>query len=340
MESRGSARVSSRAAAAAGWRRDLVSGSRCRQHDTFACKLFQVLVRIGDFATPWTAMSRVHLLSCETRPSFGNTSSFRDLHFESRKLLPHGFVMRNLCTGMRWESGGRSLMAKPRKLLDYALSTGPRELLVFTDSDVVFNAKLDSHELLRRFESARNGSKLLFQAEPMCWAPAGNLLHCSREILQAYAGRPSAKVPSRCPRFLNSGAFAGHAADLVPVLRLWTKPERWVRTTRNGFCDQSVIMSMWLQGNASVQLDYHETIFATSAVAKGCIGRRCHQCGLPVPSEDDKDHGSCAFDSDFVWTVREGGLQRTQVHADRCGTWGQPFAIHFNGPTNTIRACT
>ena len=290
---------------------------------------------------------RVHFLSCETRRASVNGTAPRNLYARTRRRLPEGVVVRNLCVELRYSG----TMLRPQQVLKYAQAAAPSTLLVFTDTDVVFNVKLTSEELIQRFEVARAGARVLFQADQTCFAPREELIGgrrrprtlCSEQMLHAYA-TVHGRRPWDCPRFLNAGGYAGYAEDLLPILRLWSRPrssevQPCTERPRFGWDDQCVATSLLLRHNASIALDTGEAIFAAAAAVRPCTANRakCWECGRPK-EVDDKRRPRCEFDDALAWEQRVDGLYRPSSYLRRCGTALAPLAIHFNGPAKRLVA--
>ena len=118
-----------------------------------------------------------------------------------------------------------------------------------------------------------------------CWAPtvtrrvtakglqshARDQLPCDTDGLAAYEARGAASLPWRCPRFLNAGAYAALAADLIPLAEMWSRPKLWEARCRKRLhyevSDQCIATWIYLQGNASIALDSHEELFAYGGAA-------------------------------------------------------------------------
>lgn len=292
---------------------------------------------------------RVHFLSCETRTASANGTAPRDLYARTQRRLPKDAVVHNLCAGLRYTGN----MLKPQQVLKYAQTADPRALLVFTDTDLLINVKLSSAELLERFEAARGSARVLFQAEHTCFAPRDELIggrrrprtHCNEQMLHAYAAVNRRRQPWTCPRFLNSGAYAGFAADLLPLLQLWSQPRLpsvapCTERPRYGWEDQCIATSLILQRNASIALDTGEAIFATAAAVRPCTTTRskCWECGRPKEANGIR-RPRCESDETLVWTRQaDGRLHRLSSYLSQCGTSLAPFAIHFNGPAKRLMA--
>ena len=120
--------------------------------------------------------SSVHVLTCETRPYAINGTAVRDLRLRTmRGALGPGFVVTELCAGMTTK--GQSKVTGLRKLASYAAHAPPDDVILFGDSDVLFIGRAVSPaEVIHRFELAQRnaGSKIIFQAEPHCWAPSSH----------------------------------------------------------------------------------------------------------------------------------------------------------------------
>lgn len=170
-------------------------------------------------------------------------------------------------------------------MLHSSHATAPDDLLIFTDADAVVNAVETSAGLLRRFNAARTQLttqapfRLVFQAEPFCWAPwaeawpSGRI--CSPEVVGLYKAQGYLQLPPRCPRFLNSGGYAGLVRDISPILRQWRDGARvlsgakpgaaWPGTAPQCFRgDQCVATNLMLRSNGSIGLDIREQLFASA----------------------------------------------------------------------------
>ena len=235
-------------------------------------------------------------------------------------------------------------------MLEYAKAVNPRDLLVFTDTDVIINARMRVGDVFRRFDAARLGSRLLFQAEPICFAPRIELVgrrnatrtHCSDQMLREYALGPTGTLPWDCPRFVNAGAYAGYAADLVPVLRQWLQPWVWappcIERPRFGWDDQCIVTAMALRGNVSIRLDAQEAMFASAGTVRPCTASRfrCWECGRPK-REGTQSRPRCDVDTTFAWKAQKDGLQRLPEYTERCrGAGLTPLIMHFNGASKKI----
>ena len=155
----------------------------------------------------------------------------------------------NLCGGnMSSEPSVRAAMSGPTghlaanrfrlaKVGAYAATADPDVLLIVLDTDVVLNGVASAEQLVHRFEEARGTSRIVYQAEPFCWAPYngrhGGIYRwyvymggCATNVLRMYdtmhnqsSGQATAtsrrNLSWRCPRFLNSGLYAGRAVDLA-----------------------------------------------------------------------------------------------------------------------------
>ena len=217
------------------------------------------------------------------------------------------FVRANACLGYKWEG----FFTKARAILAYLASgrAAPHDLVLFSDSDVVFNAPVAVAEVQRRFEAALedNGPecRVLFQAEAWCvspWRSANGAVHlsCAEDVGVGYAERGFGLDPL-CHGLLNSGGVIGRAADLEPVYRQWTAPAaEWpplpttrARQRRAGpdeqgpaSCaleaggDQCLAAHLLLRSNGTVGVDVRSRIFATAAVALWHNGSR-----TPTPAK-------------------------------------------------------
>ena len=317
------------------------------------------------------ARGKVHILTCETRSTRSNGTRSRDLGRRTQQILGDDFVVKELCSDLHvgFTGTGFPKVRGLRKLVGYAQSVPPHELLIVSDSDVLFNGfRATGDEVHARFDRARGSALIVFQAEPFCWAPTrkrtanGQLttkdqLPCDTDGLVAYEARGVANLPWRCPRFLNAGAYAARAADLLPLALKWSKPQLWkarcLNRLRYAVSDQCIATWIYLQGNASIALDSHEELFATGGMAveaaRPCPGNMTHcrhrnfrtkirpnaSSAYSVPCGRMQCDTSLRFAD--MWRVDSMELQRPPHYKEECQiTTAAPFLVHFNGDAKRV----
>ena len=315
----------------------------------------------------------VHLLSCETRPAVHNGTTARDLRLRTLKALSPSFIITELCTNRVWPKRDFGLM-KVRAVADYAHHAPPKDVLIFVDSDVLFNSGMTTPgEVVRRFHAARGSSRILFMAEPWCFAPtmkavtrrsgsarSVNVDHgCTEATLLRYehADRSHAQRSWRCPRFLNSGLYAGVASEVAKLGELWAKPTLWLSGCQKrpnwGYADQCIAMEIMLLGNVSIALDTHEALFASGGTAveppprgprhlhgKNLSSTRCSACGRTACHCSLRNEWSIPDSwraSTFDNQMGLRSLRRRAGYRNLCAnTEVAPFIIHFNGVSKRL----
>ena len=178
---------------------------------------------------------RLHILACYIHYISGNATSFsRTLLSRSLAVGVTAALVKNVCDDLTQLPAGENRFAATRMRLSrvaayvHANSLTKDDVLVVTDTDVVANlvSTLDVAEVVRRYDEARRGSgaRIVFQAEPFCWAPWGRSPHqraCSPPVRALYAAFHQQLSGGHqqpdwyCPRFLNAGMYVGRATDLV-----------------------------------------------------------------------------------------------------------------------------
>ena len=333
--------------------------------------------------------AHVHILACYVEepngPAFNSTLLARSLssaRFSHDKRVRVANICASLKAGALPSFGSDDANAhfavnrlRLAKVGEYATHTASREdLIISLDADVVLNSEVfvGAAEFWRRFEEARAGSRVVYQGEPFCWTPHNDgffkLGGCSREVLAGYGAR---ELPStsrserwRCPRFLNSGMYAGRAADIQVMATLQeqlaqSKPNESLltaRTLRHGRLrtarrvdgahncfyrdDQCVATHFMLHNTGWIAIDSAEALFATATVSTQEMdpGRseRCVSCG----------NQTCRCSSVNQWTLtrwphgaspnrshNHGSWMRAPAYREACGIhrWS-PLFIHFQGP--------
>lgn len=313
----------------------------------------------------------VHFLRCETR-----NSTQQNFHVQTMPRLSAfgGVVASNVCLGLKWHRhAGTGLLSqlsanmyvKVPAIQRYAASIPPDDLIFVLDSDSIFNVRsVTSAKVLSRFEAARDGRQVVFQAEPYCFAPSKKAMMigykdlggCTKELVRLYdslerkamveKGSDVIGKPWDCAKHLNSGAFAGRAQAIMDLMKKMRQPWGWrelcppTKATRHsgGFDDQCVLTAIMLQQNVSIQLDYNERLFATAiATTRGSRSKTkrngsnsvacayCRQRTTKVP---------CRCSREWTW-VRESSTgepwQRPMAHQKRCGlpAGSPPLIMHF-----------
>ena len=182
-------------------------------------------------------------------------------------------------------------------------------------------------------------------------------LPCDMDGLVAYEARGAANLPWRCPRFLNAGAYAARAADLLLLAQKWSKPQLWkgrcLNRLRYPVSDQCIATWIYLQGNGSIALDSHEELFATGGMAveaaRPCPGNMTHcrhrnfrtkirpnaLSAYSVPCGRMQCDTSLRFTD--MWRVDSTELQRPPLYKEECQiTTAAPFLVHFNGDAKRV----
>ena len=332
----------------------------------------------------------VHILTCETHtvaPGPGPESRAAALGREPaiqmspntsylRSLAAYApeprLVRANACIGYKWDG----FFTKAKAILAYLASgrAAPHDLVLFSDSDVLWNAPVPVAEVHRRFEAALedNGPscRVVFQAEAWCvspWREANGAVHlsCAEDVGAGYAERGFGLDPL-CHGLLNSGGVIGRAVDLEPVYRQWTAPaaewpplptshpRRRAGPNEQGpaSCaleaggDQCLAAHLLLRSNGTVGVDVRERIFATAAVALWRNGSRTPTpMKYPWPSRSGRvSCGSapsmrCGGSSSLQWqrSAESGVLERPRWYQELCNLASAgPLVIHFNGPVKHL----
>ena len=250
---------------------------------------------------------RVHLITCETRTAettnafnatVGKARDIQKLSFDPLRYRD-GFVVRNLCEHQAWPNkhfGLKKVSALSQYASQLALSS-PNDLIIFSDSDVLLNERaITVQSVLSRYELARRRSEaIIFQAEPWCFAPFRRQIRekdgnrsrirqedgtvCPPGVLRQYERRwGRSKYGWRCPRYLNSGLFAGSAGAIARLTALWEHPQVWLHACaprkHHGADDQCIATMIALMGNVTIELDVQEWMFATAGTAVMPLGSK------------------------------------------------------------------
>ena len=164
---------------------------------------------------------RAHIVYCDTRVA-SETLLIRSIE----RLGLQNLTLTNLCEGRVWRANFFALKYMALRYWLLTRTAAPEDLVLVLDTDVIANsAQLSESDLSGRFEDVRGSHRIIFQAEPTCWAEFGasravfQSHGCSRHVLAGWgsvAGTHSRNY--RCGRFLCGGAFAGFAADLVHLV--------------------------------------------------------------------------------------------------------------------------
>ena len=259
--------------------------------------------------------AKVTIIYCETRRALASD-------FE-RALGPHADLrmsLQNVCAyaKTRAEVAFMAYSVKVRSVLQFVTDTSQRgagdSLLIYVDTDVLLQALSPSTIEERFLRATRNQRAVLFQAEPFCWVPHsdGPLMPtwlrqqpdqgwlkggaCTHDYLTAHSSRSSVAAAAewRCPRYLNAGAFAGRARDLVVMLRRWLA--QISNSTYPDADDQAAAARLLVgehrlrrvQDGVTIELDVQERLFAFAGavtqpnssdaldiVVAGCGDRPC-----------------------------------------------------------------
>ena len=302
---------------------------------------------------------RVHFLVCETRPSalLSYTQSIKPM------LRPDsGILVVNVCTNLTWGPWDSGSLMKHAQVAAYLSGIPtPNDLLIFSDSDVIINAVDDAAGLLRRFDEARAGNpgtRIVFMAEPFCWAPwaktwpTGRV--CNPSVVARYQQQlihPS--TPPNCPRFLNAGSYVGRARDVSVLLQQWRAGMAVLSGDPVGAAwpgpspqcyrgDQCIATHLLLNSNGTIGLDTNERLFAsgTAAVLSGSSGwGHANRGGGAIRC----GHTNCRAVTRFaaawqlVGTERGasaawgGHFKRRSDYCAMCKTPSAPVLIHFQG---------
>ena len=324
---------------------------------------------------------RVHVLTCYV--ALGHDSSY-NATLLARTMPTNGSVrLTNVCEHVRPSAlhskfGLNALkLEMVRHFATTHTSVGSNDLLIVADTDVIVNtdsarAALDHDEVIRRFEKARRGFKLLFQAEPWCWAPYTGSNHkpswsshrpsCRPDVLTDYNSTPDWSSNWRCPRFLNSGLYAGWTSDVLQLASFMDNASSWPGGTPLCFeaDDQCLATHFMLRHPGWVRLDVQQQLLATGARptvwSAGHTTRASVPCGSVAPCRCDGSFNSAASgwrDSEWhidrtsqldVWckpTRTECGdapaASGATVAAETSGD-ASPLMIHLNGQCKDVLA--
>jgi len=154
-------------------------------------------------------------------------------------------TLQNVCANLEW----MGVLTKVRAVLNFSASVAPWDAVLFAEPDALINVPLKADDLLLRFDLARGVHSLVFQAEPICYAPWGlwsapgstglnggsaalwggpvfSQSYCQEHLLELYETSLEAAgvQPFQCPRFLNFGGFMGSATRLVEFMRMLLEP--------------------------------------------------------------------------------------------------------------------
>ena len=280
-----------------------------------------------------------------------------------------GFTIAELCASKVWPKRDFGIL-KARAVAEYAQRVPPTDVLIFSDSDVLFNSAASPKDVLHRFHNARGSARVVFMAEPWCFAPTMQTvtrrsgaarqieaISCTKAKLAQYERADSSHAQRhwRCPRFLNSGLYAGFASEVATLGELWAQPALWLDGCQPrpmwGYADQCIATEIMLLGNVSIALDVHEALFASggTAVAPPPIRSRhanstgCTKCGRTA----------CHCSLLNEWRIpdqrrprrpspkdgRAGALplQRSADYRSSCAIADAgPLIIHFNGVSKKL----
>ena len=329
--------------------------------------------------------SKLHILLCETRPprhpqrhtepiaakhlaadlmldasaDYVRTLAHYRAHYPRRWLVVH-----NVCVGRPWEG----FMTKMHALSDYLASSkaAPKDLVLFADSDVLWNRPLSADEVAHRFDAALSecgrSCRVIFQAEAWCHAPwvdrsnaSCSKAHfwCSPHTRTAYRALGYPRVPSLCHGLLNSGGFVGRAKDLARVVNQWIQPpSSWPKLpvplsdsgllgpvgacSGTGF-DQCLATHLLLRSNGTIGIDVRERFFATGAVATGPGQPRTRRHWPNLAWKDfcgSEPAVDCGASYTPQWLAVNGTLVRPPAYQAQCQLEPRgPMLVHFNGPS-------
>ena len=318
----------------------------------------------GQLAPCLLGAVRAHFLVCETRPSA--------LHPYNQSIKPLGrtnnsIVLSNLCSDATWGPWNRGSTMKHERVAEYIRSgaSAPDDLIIFSDSDVILNAVDDATGIVRRFEEARSGHpriRIVFSAEPFCWAPwamkwpTGRV--CNPLVVRRYQRVQNASTPPSCPRYLNAGSYAGRAKDVAVLVQQWRAGMSALAGGRVGAAwpgpppqcyrgDQCVATHLLLNSNGTIGLDRHERLFAAAAMAvlpNSAEWRKANRGGGAIRCGDTRCRAQTRLDA--IWQLVDiegsasmgGRFQRPVDYRATCQTRGAPVLIHFQGVAKGILA--
>ena len=306
-------------------------------------------VWLGNETVVPTWWSRVHILFCDTRSSLNGSGTLLAQSIERASALQTGHTdvagnrptITNICAGREWRSDWMlkfsALAAWTKARADLAAD----DVLIVIDTDVVANggSVLSSAALLRRFHEARGARRIVYQAEPICWAEFGHSKTlfrkegCSRDVLRAWNEVPATRdADPTCARFLCGGAFAGFAHDVRQFLTRMAalrEANAKVASPRDRLCyfepgekklsDQCLATHVLLAESEWLGLDYREALFAYA----GSVAR---------PFEANAIKGapcgnvSCRMSAKFGWSAPPKALAEPEGLAQ-----GGRFPRHSGG---------
>eukprot|EP00322_Chrysochromulina_rotalis_P018213 CAMPEP_0115869412 /NCGR_PEP_ID=MMETSP0287-20121206/21797_1 /TAXON_ID=412157 /ORGANISM="Chrysochromulina rotalis, Strain UIO044" /LENGTH=392 /DNA_ID=CAMNT_0003324101 /DNA_START=404 /DNA_END=1577 /DNA_ORIENTATION=- len=187
--------------------------------------------------------ARVHLITCDTRSGANESMLAQSLLAQMR--ADSQLTLQNVCANLEW----MGVLTKVRAVLNFSASVAPWDAVLFAEPDALINVPLKADDLLLRFDLARGVHSLVFQAEPICYAPWGlwsapgstglnggsaalwggpvfSQSYCQEHLLELYETSLEAAgvQPFQCPRFLNFGGFMGSATRLVEFMRMLLEP--------------------------------------------------------------------------------------------------------------------
>lgn len=270
-------------------------------------------------------------------------------------------TLTNVCIGRPWNG----LITKVEAYYEYAQSAPPAELLICSDSDAIFNVIESADALMKRFEAAllhQPRGRIVYQGEPICWAPWGDRkkfvpkeMTCSMQVLAQYEELGHHRLPWRCPRYLNSGGFAGLARDMTPHLQRWLAGMVGKRKVGSAWpgpppvCrkelvnnkiglgsleDQCVATNLMLRSNGTIVLDSHEHLFASGSIVVGRndSGQTYATRAGGIICGPDKCLLGTRFTSSWSWS-KDDRWRRLGPYSKECAIAQDsgPTLIHFNG---------
>jgi hypothetical protein len=206
---------------------------------------------------------RAHIVYCETRVA-SDTLLIRSMERLGLKNL----TLTNLCEGREWRANFFALKYTALRHWLLTRTAAPEDLVLVLDADVIANsAQLSESDLSGRFEDVRGSHRIIFQAEPTCWAEFGasravfQSHGCSRHVLAGWgsvAGTHSRNY--RCGRFLCGGAFAGFAADLVHLVERMEELRRGSHTVPALCTASSKAHTVPALSTAPVRSSHHDDV--------------------------------------------------------------------------------
>jgi len=297
-------------------------------------------------------LHRVHFLTCGT--------SEKALVSYNQSIAPlrplPGIVIANLCADLQW----RGYEMKLDAVLQYAESDAvhPRDLLIFTDADALVNnvVAASADGLIYRFEQAWAAwprARVIFQAEAFCWAPwskkwpAGRV--CSPEVVKLYSAYDYHNHAfARCPRYLNSGMYAGLAGEMLPIIAQWRAGAAVLSGKSPGAAwpgapptcyrgDQCVVTNLLLRSNGTIALDTREHLFAsaaTPAVPGDAEWGAANRGGGAIRCGDTRCRATARVEVGWQLDGNRNGnsLSRFPEYRQACKlSESPPVLIHFQG---------